>query len=552
MLKTLSVRNYALIDELKLNFGDGLNIITGETGAGKSVLMGALGLLLGDRADSSALLDKTKKCIVEGIFLANKKIKSFLESAGLDTEDELIIHREINKDGKSRSFINDTPVNLSLLKELGDELVDIHSQHETLLLNKTNFQLSVVDAFAEHQSLLEDFRLLFKKYKQLKSELALLVEKEKQAATEQDYLQFQFNELDEAGLQSDEQQKLEDEQSSLSHAEEIRTVINQFSALVAESDSNLLAGLSSASSILSGVSKYTCHFESLSERLKASLIELKDIHSEVEDEADKISVNPRRLEEINSRLDLIYRLEQKHRVNTIADLIVLRDTLGEKLLLFSSLNNQIESLKKEVDEILAKVKATAGKISENRQKAIPSIESKIKKLLAEVSMPDAVLKVQLTGLADDDMNQYGADKIQFLFSANKGVQYSDISKVASGGELSRLMLCIKSSVAKLVDMPTIVFDEIDTGVSGETGFRIGKVMMDLSKSRQLIAITHLPQIAGRGEDHFFVYKEVTGKKTFTRVKKLSKDERVVEVAKMLSGDKPTAVALENAKELLKH
>jgi DNA repair protein RecN (Recombination protein N) len=515
-------------------------------------LMGALGLLLGDRADSSALLDKTKKCIVEGIFLANKKIKSFLESAGLDTEDELIIHREINKDGKSRSFINDTPVNLSLLKELGDELVDIHSQHETLLLNKTNFQLSVVDAFAEHQSLLEDFRLLFKKYKQLKSELALLVEKEKQAATEQDYLQFQFNELDEAGLQSDEQQKLEDEQSSLSHAEEIRTVINQFSALVAESDSNLLAGLSSASSILSGVSKYTCHFESLSERLKASLIELKDIHSEVEDEADKISVNPRRLEEINSRLDLIYRLEQKHRVNTIADLIVLRDTLGEKLLLFSSLNNQIESLKKEVDEILAKVKATAGKISENRQKAIPSIESKIKKLLAEVSMPDAVLKVQLTGLADDDMNQYGADKIQFLFSANKGVQYSDISKVASGGELSRLMLCIKSSVAKLVDMPTIVFDEIDTGVSGETGFRIGKVMMDLSKSRQLIAITHLPQIAGRGEDHFFVYKEVTGKKTFTRVKKLSKDERVVEVAKMLSGDKPTAVALENAKELLKH
>jgi DNA repair protein RecN (Recombination protein N) len=552
MLKTLSVQNYALIDELQLNFGDGLNIITGETGAGKSVLMGALGLLLGDRADSSALLDKAKKCIIEGVFISSKKIRVFLENAELDSDDEVIIHREITRDGKSRAFINDTPVNLSLLKELGDELVDIHSQHETLLLNKSNFQLSVVDAFAGHQQSLEDFRVQFKKYKQLKAELSDLIEEERKASSEQDYIQFQFNELEEAGLQQDEQKSLEEELSSLTHAGEIIANVNQFSSIVSEAEANVISGLSSASAILSGLTKYTTHFESMADRMRAAVIELKDIQEEVSRAAEDISVNPSRLETVTARLDLIYRLQQKHRLNDVGGLIELRESLSEKLLSFSSLNSQIESARKELEKVFTIIKSKSAEISSNRQKAIPVIESKIKKLLAEVSMPDAVLKVELTQLTAEEMNSTGADKIRFLFSANKGVQYSDISKVASGGELSRLMLCIKSSVAKLIDMPTIVFDEIDTGVSGETGFKIGKVMLDLSKSRQLLAITHLPQIAGRGEDHFFVYKEVTGKKTFTRVKKLSKDERVVEVAKMLSGDKPTAVAMENARELLKN
>lgn len=551
MLKSLSVQNYALIDELKLSFGDGLNIITGETGAGKSVLMGALGLLLGDRTDSTALLDKTKKCIIEGVFQSSAKIKSFLESAELDAEEEVIIHREINKDGKSRSFINDTPVSLSLLKDLGNELVDVHSQHETLLLNKLNFQLSVVDAFAGHSETLNEYKSLFKKYKQLKSELALLIEEEKKAASEQDYLNFQFNELEEAALQPDEQKQLEDELSALTHAEDIMTGINQFSIAVSESETNLITGLSNAGTILTSLGKYSSQFDSTAERMRAVVIELKDIQEEVTRSAESISVNPARLEAITSRIDLIYRLQQKHRLNNVAELINLRDTISENLLSFSSLSNQIETATKELDTTFKKVKSIAAVITEGRQKAIPGIETKIKKLLAEVSMPDAVLKVQLTALEGDDMNANGADKIQFLFSANKGVQYSEISKVASGGELSRLMLCIKASVAKLIDMPTIVFDEIDTGVSGETGFKIGKVMLDLSKNHQLIAITHLPQIAGRGEDHFFVYKEVTGKKTYTRVKKLSKDERVVELAKMLSGDKPTAVAMENARELLR-
>lgn len=551
MLKTLTVRNYALIDELKLSFGDGLNIITGETGAGKSVLMGALGLLLGDRADSSALSDKTKKCIVEGVFQSSAKIKAFLDGAELDGEDEIIIHREINKDGKSRAFINDTPVNISILKELGNEIVDVHSQHETLLLNKSNFQLSVVDAFAGHPELLIDYKSHFKKYKQLKSELADLLEVERKAVSEQDYLQFQFNELEDAALQPGEQKQLEEELSSLTHAGEIIAGVNQFSLLVSEGETNIISGLAGASGSLAGLSKYTTQFESSAQRIRAVLIELKDIQDEVSQQAEHISVDPSRQEIIHSRLDIIYRLQQKHRLSTIDELVALRDSIGDKLSTFASLANTIDEKKLELDKTFSRVKASALKLSTGRQKSIPSIESKIKKLLSEVSMPDAVLKVQLSELSDDELNNNGADKIQFLFSANRGVQYADLSKVASGGELSRLMLCIKSSVARLIDMPTIVFDEIDTGVSGETGFRIGKVMLDLSKDHQLIAITHLPQIAGRGEDHFFVYKEVTGKKTYTRVRKLSKDERIVELAKMLSGDKPTSVAMENARELLK-
>ena len=550
MLKKLNVQNYALIDQLELHFGKGMNIITGETGAGKSVLMGALGLLLGDRTDSSSLLDKTRKCVIEGEFHVSSNVKKFLEASELDAEDELIIHREINKDGKSRSFINDTPVNLSQLRELGNLLVDIHSQHETLLLNQSDFQLSVVDAFASHTKLLNDYGLLFKQYRSLRQELNRLQEEEKKLKTDQDYLQFQFNELVEAKLEPGEQVKMEEELSALSHSEEIKSAIDSFSVIVSASDNNLLSGLTNATNLLSSLEKYSSGLDDAVKRLKTVQIELKDIEYEIQQIAESISPDPKRLEILNDRLYLIYKLQQKHRLKNIEDLIQLRESINEKLSSFNSLEEKISQKLKEAELLFQNVKILADKLSENRHKALPSIESKIKKLLAELGMPEAVLKIEISILNEDEINVAGKDKVKFLFSANKGIPFSDISKVASGGELSRLMLCLKASVAKLIELPTIVFDEIDTGVSGETAFKIGKVMQELSTAHQLISITHLPQIASRGEDHFFVYKEVIGKKTFTKVKKLSSDERIVEVARMLSGDKPTSVAIENAKELL--
>ena len=552
MLRKLFVQNYALIDELHLHLGKGLNIITGETGAGKSVLMGALGLLLGERADSSALLDTSKKCIIQGEFYANPKVRIFLESADLDAEEDLIIHREISKDGKSRSFINDTPVNLSVLRELGDLLVDIHSQHETLLLNKSDFQLSIVDAFANHQPLLSELKAVYSSFIERKAQLKKLEEEELKSRADQDYLQFQFNELTEAGLVSGELVKLEDELSTLTHASEIISCIENFSDSVNRSEINLLGSVSELINQLAAVSKFSPGITKSLDRLKNIRIELKDIDYEILQEGAKISVNPQRLEVVNDRINLLNKLLQKHRIQNDQGLIELRNTLDAKLASFSSLGEMIARIKTEVDLLFKEIKKYSEKISANRKKSIPGIESKIKKLLAELSMPEAVLKIEVTDRGDLGINESGRDQIKFLFSANKGIPYSDISKVASGGELSRLMLSLKACVASLMELPTIVFDEIDTGVSGETAFKIGKVMQDLSHSHQLLAITHLPQIASRGEDHFFVYKEVTGKKTYTKVRKLPYDERIVEVARMLSGDKPTAVAMENAKELLKY
>jgi DNA repair protein RecN (Recombination protein N) len=549
MLFKLTIQNYALIDQLELSFGVGLNIITGETGAGKSVLIGALGLLLGDRADSSSLLDKTRKCVIEGGFKTNSKVREFLKANDLDEENELIIHREINKDGKSRSFINDTPVNLSQLRELGVLLVDVHSQHETLLLNQSGFQLSVVDAFAGHNKLLVEYLILFREYLAKKKLLKELQQEEVKLRADQDFLQFQFNELSEARLDGGEQKKLEDELSVLSHAE-IKGGIEAFSETVSGSDTNLLSGLTGATTIITGLVKYSTGLDEAAKRLKALQIELKDIEYEIQKVTDNIQSNPKRLEIINDRLNLIYKLQHKHKLENIEDLIQLRESINNKISSFSSLEDLIQSTVQELGTLFSKVKEVAEKLSLNRQKAIPLIETKIKKQLSELAMPEAVLKIERTTLNDEELNSSGKDSIKFLFSANKGVPYSDISKVASGGELSRLMLCLKASVAKLVELPTIVFDEIDTGVSGEVAFKIGKVMQDLSGTHQLISITHLPQIASRGEDHFFVYKEIIGKKTFTLVKKLSNDERVVEIARMLSSDKPSAIALENARELL--
>ncbi|MBK8362380.1 MAG: DNA repair protein RecN [Bacteroidetes bacterium] len=552
MLTSLAVKNYALIDELQLQFGKKLNIITGETGAGKSILLGALGLLLGQRADSNSLLDKTKKCIVEGEFDSkNKFIDEFFSSNELDPESRIIIRSEISKEGKSRAFINDTPVSISQLKELGNLLVDIHSQHETLLLNKSGFQLSVVDSFAGIDNELTDYQQKFSDYKKLLVQLNELKADEAKSKSEQDYITFQFNELEEAALETGEtKEKLDEELKTLSHSEEIRVGLSKLDEVISGGETDLLTSISSAVQIVQQLSKYNSKLEVVAERLKSVQIELKDISQESTSISDEVQLDPQRLEIVNDRLNILNRLEQKHRVNSTQELIALKNDFEKKLENINSMDERIEGLEKEKEKLFATLLMKADKISASRAKVIPGIETKVKKMLSELGMPNAILKIEQESLGNNELNLTGKDSIRFLFSANKGVAYSEISKVASGGELSRLMLCLKAIVAKLIDLPTVVFDEIDTGVSGETAYKIGNVMNDLSSSLQLLAITHLPQIASRGDVHFFVYKEVIGKRTFTKVSRLSAEERIVEVARMLSGDKPTAIAMQNAKELL--
>jgi DNA repair protein RecN (Recombination protein N) len=553
MLQKLFIQNYALIDELEIEFGKGMNIVTGETGAGKSILLGALSLILGERADKSALVDLTKKCIIEGVFVADKKlVNNFFKAHELDPDTKTIIRREISSEGKSRSFINDTPVSLNQLKELGELLVNIHSQHETLLLNEARFQLSVVDAYAQHDNLLREYGERYKQYRKHLAELEQLKEEEKKSKADYDYFQFLFNELAEANLNTGEQEKLEEELRTLTHAEEIKSVLTSVLASMNGGENDLLNQLSSLNSSVNAIAKYNTKAGDIAMRLKSVSIELKDIQSEIESINDEVNYEPNRIEEINERLNIIYRLQQKHRTKDVNGLLLLKDDFEKKVQSIASLEDKISLLEKASESMKSGLKRQAGIISTNRNKAIPQLTSEIRKLLKEVSMPDAVLKIENKVRTEDDFNADGIDEISFLFSANKGVVYQPINKVASGGELSRLMLCIKASVAQLISLPTIIFDEIDTGVSGETAVNVGKVLKNLSRHHQLVTITHLPQIAGRGDAHFYVYKEVSNKKTTTNVRKLTNDERTVEIAKMLSGEKPSAVALENAKELLKN
>lgn len=553
MLQKLYIQNYVLIDSLELDLNKGLNIITGETGAGKSILLGALSLILGERADKTVLLDKEKKCVVEGTFSTkNKEVKEFFKNEGLDYESQLILRREVNAEGKSRSFINDTPVTLSQLKELSELIVDIHSQHETLFLRKQKFQLSVVDAFAEHENLLEKYVEEFSEYKTLLSKLSELEEAEKKSKADQDYFQFLFNELSEATLKGEEQEKLEAELNTGTHAEEIKTNLEAAYSGLSGSEDSLLNRISKVQLLIQSSSRYLSSLNEVSDRLKSISIELKDIANEVDSLGSEVVFDPRRMEEIQLRLNEIYRLQQKHRVTSINELLSLKDDLEKKLLGITSIEEEITSCRKSLLEKKNVLVASAKKISNERKNAIPKVEKEISKLLTAVNLPHAVLKVEHIVLPEEDFGTDGIDSIQFMFSANKGVPLRNIEKAASGGELSRLMLCIKAAVAKLVSLPVMIFDEIDTGISGETALNVATVLKQLSRNHQLVAITHLPQIAVRGDQHYYVYKQVTGMKTSALVKLLTKDERIVEIAKMLSGDKPTAGAFENAKELLRN
>ena len=549
MLQKLVINNYALIDNLEISFGKGLNILTGETGAGKSIILGALSLILGQRAENRYFFNQQKKCVIEGMFgISGFHLKGFFEENELDYEAETILRREISADGKSRAFINDTPVNLNTIKALGEKLIDIHSQHATLEINDPEFQLLVVDSVAGHGNLLEDYRSKFRAYKKATAKLQQLISESDKAKSDLDYYQFQFDELEKANLLTDEQELLEQELYTLNNAEEIKRNLLGAYYLIQDGETAALLQLREAAHHLSTLEKFNPLIAGLHERLKSTVIELKDIVSEIEILEQRTQTNEARAVEVNERLGLIYNLHKKHHVNTIAELLQLKNDLSEKIQQALFGDEEIEKLQKQIASEKEELEKLAAKASANRSKAIPNIEKLVIQTLAEMGMANSTLKVEISPVPALGIN--GIDHVRFLFSANKGHALGEMSKVASGGELSRLMLSIKSLIARHTALPTIIFDEIDAGVSGEVANKVGQIMEKLAENLQVITITHLPQIASKGQNHYFVYKDNESAVTYTRIRQLDKQERIMEIAKMLSGDKPGESALQNARELL--
>ena len=549
MLKHLSISNYALIDRLDVDFGESLTILTGETGAGKSIIVDALSMVLGQRADAGVLQDKTKKSIVEAVFdLSPYKLEKFFSSNELDYEKQTTIRREINPEGKSRAFVNDTPVNLNLLRELTSRLIDIHSQHETLIMKEHSFRVDLLDAMAGNDKLISDYREEFSCFRALNKEYEDLLHKQEQAKREEDYFSFQYNELDEAKLATGEEESVENELSVLTHAEEIKQNLSNAVLTLSSGDENILFSLEHVKTLVSQSSKYNTLLSPLTERIKSVVIELKDIAAELETaEADTV-FDPAKMEELNNRINVINHLLSKHRLASAEELLNLKNEFERKLNDISSYDDKIAELKKELERRQKKVNDFASLLSEKRKKSAPALEKKSCELLAKLGIPNARLEIKIS--IKPEFDDYGKDNVLFDFSANKGESLKELDKVASGGELSRLMLAFKSILAEHKNLPAIVFDEIDTGVSGEIAGKMGTIMKSMSVNMQVLVITHLPQIAGKGEFHLQIFKEENAGKTFTRIKKLGKEERIFEIAKMLSSGTPTEAAIKNAKELL--
>ncbi len=550
MLRSLHIENYAIIDSLQIDFSEKLNVITGETGAGKSIIVGALGLILGERADSTVLVNKERKCIAEGMFNteSRKAIKDFLKENDLDTDDELVLRREIGTNGKSRAFINDTPVNLAQLQQLSAMLVDLHQQFDTLELGETNFQRQVLDALADHAAILDKYSKVFHQWQQVKKEYEALKEQKLQFDKEADYNQFQFNELEEAGFKENEIENIDAELKMMSHAEGIKGTLTKVYFELQESETPLVQQLKSLQNQLANYSSYHPDLASLIQRLHSSQVELQDIADEVDRINNQVNYDPEKMEQLGERLSTGYKLMKKHGVQTTNDLLKIQQQLQEKLQAVLNIDTQIIEKEKEVAKLLEDAKTIAHKISEGRKKQVKPLEEKVNKLLVQVGMPNARLRVSVE--TTHALSQYGSDVIEFLFDANKSDQFQPVGKVASGGELSRLMLCIKSLVAQSIDLPTMIFDEIDTGISGEAARQVGRIMKGLAAKRQMICITHQPQIAGKADAHFFVYKEIVNDAVKTNIRQLSTEERITTIAKMLSGEKPTAAAIENAREMV--
>ena len=549
MLQHLRIQNFALIEETEVHLNNGLTVITGETGAGKSILLGALGLTLGSRADVSSLHDKTKKCIIEAQFnIKEYSLMSFFEINELDFEEVTTIRREITPEGKSRAFINDTPTTLSVLKELGEQLIDIHSQHETLLLKETNFQFELVDAFAQTTNLFSDYKKQFNALQKLRKQLEELTAQEIQAKKELDYFQFQFNELEEANVKVGEQQQLEEESETLENAEFIKGSLVKSSLAINGGDENIVSALALVKQQLQSVSKFGKQFNELFERINSVSIELKELSKDIDACEEDVVYDNSRLEEVNAQLDKLNRLLKKHGVNSEEELLTIKTDIEAKLQQFSSLEVAIEKTQKEIFTSEKQCKSLAKDLSDKRQKSTAGIEQNIKTMLMGLSMANAQFKIELIPL--DALSFNGQDSISFLFTANKGAEFKELHKTASGGELSRLMLCLKALLAERTALPTIIFDEIDTGVSGDVADKIGNILFTMGKTMQVITITHLPQMASKGGNHLFVYKSDSKDKTTSSIKALNKEERIAEIAKMLSTGTPTETALKNAKELL--
>jgi DNA repair protein RecN (Recombination protein N) len=549
MLIKLYVQNYALIKELDVELDTGLTIITGETGAGKSILLGALSLILGTRADSTVLLDKNEKCIVEGTFrIEEYDLDEFFSLNELDYECITTLRREINPAGKSRAFINDTPVTINLLKELGDRLIDIHSQHQTLMLNDNSFQLNLIDSFAGTASLKSDYRAIYSNYRKLKKEFSGIKEKSEKNKADIEYYQFQINQLNEAKLKHGEQEDLEMEQELLLHAEEIKLALSGSSSLFSADGVSILSMLGEVKTNIGRIKSFLSDGEILFSRADSSLIELDDLAGEIEKLANSIEADPQRLTQVNNRLDTIYSLVQKHRVSNLNALILRKKEIEGILASIVSDDERMSELESLLEKEATSLNIISHRISDIRKNVLPDIELKITELLKQLGMPNAKFRISLTQLPD--FTQTGIDHADFLFSANKQIMPENLAKIASGGELSRVMLSLKSLLTKNNSLPTIIFDEIDSGVSGEVADKVGQILSGMGKYMQVINITHLPQVASRGTRHFHVYKDDIDDSTFTRVKLLSYDERILEVARLLSGSEVTETAMKNARELL--
>ncbi len=549
MLRQLYIQNYAIIEEVDIFFSAGLNIITGETGAGKSILVGAMGLILGERADTQVLFEKGKKCVVEGVFQVQDKseVKIFFEHNDLEGSEEIIIRREIGTSGKSRAFINDTPVILSQLQHLSRLLVDLHQQFEALELGEDDFQLQVIDAIADHSLLLKDYQIQYNRYFAAKKQLELLRLQQTNASKELDYFKFLYKEFEEINLRENELEDLEAELKLLSNAESIKSVLGRVGYELNESEQPVIQQLKSLGNQLQQLSEFHQQVPVLVQRLQSAQIELKDIAGELEQLNDAVQVDRGRMELVNERLALGYKLLKKHAVRSTAGLLGIQTDLEQKLSKVINIEEEISALEKQVGIELERTARMAEEISVNRKKQLRPLQKKTEELLGRIGMPNARLEISIS---DSGLNSHGTDKVEFLFDANKSSRFEPLRKVASGGELSRLMLSIKSLVAGSLQMPTMIFDEIDTGISGEAAKQVGLLMKELGLSHQVISITHQPQIAAKADTHFFVYKKEQRGMIKTQVRKLSDDERVETIAHMLGGEKPTALVFENAREMV--
>lgn len=551
MLKQLSIDNYALIEHTCIDFSKGFSVITGETGAGKSIMLGALGLLLGQRADVSVLRNPEAKCITEAVFdIKAYNLQPFFATNDLDYDDECVIRREIAPNGKSRAFINDIPVVLTVLKELGDHLLDIHSQHQNLLLSNAGFQLKVVDVVASNDELLKQYKAKYVTYRQGLVQLKKLTDAASKGASDLEFVQFQFNQLQEANLKAGEQEELEAEQSTLSNAESIKEGLSRATWLISEGDSgNVLSYLKDAVSALTAVVEAYPQVKNEIDRLNSSLIELKDVARELDADQNSVEASPERLAEVDERLSLLYSLEQKHKVESVEELIALRDNYEKQLTQIVSYDEDIIALKKQLGQQQTELKQMAAKLSEMRKAVAPGLEKELEDLLHSLGMPNA--RIQVGFETATSLTDMGVDVVSFLFSANKDRSLQPIASIASGGEMARVMLSLKSVLSRSLGMATIIFDEIDTGVSGDIAAKMGAIMQQMGQYMQVISITHLPQIAAKGSSHYMVYKEDVDDATVSHIRQLSEEERVEQLARMLSGDQMTDAAIQNAKELLK-